>query len=128
MLSKLEILGTRDTPQITFDPENGFFEIKGNSMPEDATSFFSRVFDWIEEYLRSPNKSKSTHLICNLEYFNSSSAKMIYQIFIELEKIKDYGNEIKVSWHFEPDDKLIEEKGLEYQSILDIPFKMIENK
>jgi len=52
---------------------------------------------------------------------------MLYQLFIELEKIKDLGKEIVVSWHFESGDKLIEEKGLEYQSILDIPFEMIES-
>ena len=126
MLTKLEIKGTRDTPEIIFDQKNSQFEITGNSLPEDATKFFFPIFDWIEKYIQSPNKT--THLICNLEYFNSSSAKMLYQIFIELEKIKDSGNEIKISWYFEPGDKLIEEKGLEYQSLFEIPFELKELK
>ena len=126
MLTKLELEGTRDTPYIIFDPENNRFEISGNSLPEDSTKFFDPIFEWIENYIKAPNKN--TELICKLEYFNSSSAKMLYQIFIELERIKETGNNIKISWHFEAGDKLIEEKGLEYQSILEIPFEMIESK
>lgn len=124
MLKKLELKGTRDTPEVIFDQENNRFEIKGNSLPEDSIKFFTPIFDWIEKYIQNPNKK--THLICNFEYFNSSSAKMIYQLFIELEKIKDTGNEITVSWYFEAGDKLIEEKGQEYQSIMEIPFEIKE--
>ncbi|MBU8893370.1 MAG: DUF1987 domain-containing protein [Bacteroidales bacterium] len=126
MIPNLEIKGTRDTPEIIFDKENNLFEIKGNSLPEDTTKFFSPLFEWISEYIKSPNKS--THLICKLEYFNSSSAKMFYEVFLEFQKIAKTGNEIKISWYFEPGDKLIEEKGLEFQSILDIPFELKEAK
>ena len=126
MIEKLDIKGTRDTPEITLDAENNIFEIKGNSLPEDSIRFFAPIFEWIEEYVKSPNES--TLLICNLEYFNSSSAKMIYQVFIELGKIKETGNNVKIIWHYESGDVLIEEKGLEYQGILDIPFELIENK
>ena len=126
MIKKLDIKGTRDTPEIILDAENNVFEIKGNSLPEDSISFFTPIFEWIEKYVKSPNKS--THLICNLEYFNSSSAKMIYQVFIELGKIKETGNNVKITWQYESGDVLIEEKGLEYQGILDIPFELIENK
>lgn len=124
MLSKLEIKSTRDTPEIILNSGDNRFEITGNSMPEDSTHFFMPVFDWIEEYIKNPNPE--THLICNFEYFNSSSAKMIYQIFIELEKIKETDNLIRITWNYESGDKLIEEKGLEYQSILEIPFEIKE--
>ena len=125
MQPKLELTETRDTPYIIFDPEHNHFEISGNSLPEDSTKFFEPIFEWIEKYINDP--LRNTILVCKLEYFNSSSAKMFYQVFIELEKIKDTGNEIKIKWYFEPGDKLIEEKGLEYQSILAFPFEMIES-
>jgi hypothetical protein len=124
MLSRLEIKGTRDTPEIILDQKRNQFEITGNSLPEDATKFFFPIFDWIEKYIQSPNKT--THLICNLEYFNSASAKMLYQIFIELEKIKETDNNVKITWHYESGDNLIEEKGIEYKSILEIPFELKE--
>jgi len=124
MLPKLELKETRDTPEVLFDKENNKFELRGSSLPEDTTKFFTPIFDWIEEYIKDPNNS--THLVCKFEYFNSSSAKMIYQVFIELEKIKETGKKIKVSWYYESGDKLIEEKGLEYQEILEIPFELKE--
>jgi len=126
MIQTLEIAETRDTPYVLLDAKKNTFQISGNSMPEDAARFFDPIFDWIEEYVKTPNES--THLVCNLDYFNSSSAKMLYQLFIELENIKEIGLKVKISWHFESEDKLIEEKGLEYQSILNIPFEMIPRK
>jgi len=120
MLTKLEIKSTRDTPFVLFDPENNVFEINGNSLPENTNHFFDPILAWIDNYIKTPNKT--THLICDFEYFNSSSAKMIYNIFLELEKINESKNKIHVTWYYEIGDDLIEEKGLEYKSILNIPF------
>lgn len=124
MLTKLEIKSTRDTPYILLDMENNQFEMKGNSLPENTNRFFEPVLKWIDTYVSGPNKS--THLVCDLEYFNSSSAKMIYNIFLEFEKITESGNSVHISWYFASGDDLIEEKGLEYKSILTIPFELIE--
>ena len=126
MVEKLDIKGTRDTPEIIFDPENNIFSLKGNSMPEDSMRFYIPIFKWIEDYVESPNKS--THLICDLEYFNSTSAKMIYQVFNELEKITETDNNVNITWYYNSGDILIEEKGIEYKSILNIPFELVEKK
>ncbi|MEE4196542.1 MAG: DUF1987 domain-containing protein [Bacteroidales bacterium] len=124
MLQTFESAETRDKPYIIFDPLNNHFEIRGNSLPEDTTLFYQPVIEWIIEYAKDPNQV--THLVCSLDYFNSSSAKMLYELFIELEKIKDTGKEVKVTWGYDPDDHLIEEKGLEFKSILEIPFEVLE--
>lgn len=123
MLTRLEIDSTKDTPYILFDKENNAFEINGSSLPENTSRFFEPIFNWIEEYIKSPNEE--THLICNLDYFNSSSAKMIFHLFLEFEKIQESGNHIQISWYYDPDDALLEEKGLEYQSILKTDFKLV---
>lgn len=124
MLQTFESAETRDKPYIIFDPQNNRFEIKGNSLPEDTTLFYKPIIEWIIEYSKNPNKT--THLICSLDYFNSSSAKMLYELFIELERINESDNEVKVTWYYDSDDHLIEEKGLEFQSILEIPFSVVE--
>lgn len=124
MIDKLDIKGTRDTPEIVFDPEKNVFEISGNSLPEDTEKFFTPIFNWLEKYLKNPNKETIIH--CKLEYFNSSSAKLFYQLFIEFARISELNNEIIIKWHFDSGDSLIEEKGLEFKSVLDIPFEMIE--
>ncbi|MCG8410168.1 MAG: DUF1987 domain-containing protein [Bacteroidales bacterium] len=124
MLTKLEIRETRETPYILLDKEKNIFKIEGNSLPENANHFFLPIFKWLDKYSLSPNKE--THLICDLEYFNSSSAKLIYEIFLKLEKIKTNETKVWISWFFESGDVLIEEKGLEYKSILYIPMEIVE--
>jgi len=126
MLTKLEIEETRDTPHINFDPENNHFTISGNSLPEDSTRFFTPVFEWVEKYAQNPNKL--TQINCELEYFNSSSAKMLYELFFQFQELSKKGFDVKILWHYESGDVLIEEKGLEFQAVLDIPFEMIETK
>lgn len=126
MLTKLEIKSTRDTPDILFDQENNIFEIKGSSLPENTSRFFEPVFKWIESYINQANTE--THLICDLEYFNSSSAKMIFHIFLEFEKLLEKGKKLEISWYHDPEDMLLEEKGLEYKSILKAPFNLIPKK
>lgn len=126
MLQSFESSETRDKPYIILDQKNSRFEIKGNSLPEDTTLFYTPVIEWIIEYAKNPNKK--THFICDLEYFNSSSAKMLYELFIELEKINETGNQVKVTWYYDSDDNMIEEKGIEFQSILEIPFEVKEKK
>ena len=124
MIEKLEIKETRDTPSILFDAQNNLFEIKGNSLPEDTTGFFTPVFDWINTFKKEPTDNIT--LDCRLEYFNSSSAKMLYEIFFAFEEIAASGKKVNIRWFYEKDDKLIEEKGLEYKSVLEVSFELIE--
>lgn len=123
MIKVLEIQETRDTPKVLFDANKSQFEIKGNSLPENTEVFFAPIFDWIEEYQKNPNDT--TVFVCELDYFNSSSAKIFYEIFLEFEKISKTGKQVIIKWIYESDDKLIEEKGSEYQSILSVPFEMV---
>jgi hypothetical protein len=58
----LEISPTDDSPEINFNPDSGIFELKGKSLPEDVSSFYNPVIEWLEEYAKNPaekNGSKS---------------------------------------------------------------------
>ncbi|PLX23126.1 MAG: nuclear pore complex subunit [Salinivirgaceae bacterium] len=121
MLDRFELKPTEDTPEIILDPENQVFKISGRSMPEDAFAFYTPVFTWLIEYVKNPNEK--TDFICDLEYFNSSSAKKIVELFFILEEIKD--KDVKVIWNYEKDDRLIETKGEELQILLKIPVEMV---
>jgi hypothetical protein len=121
MLERFELKATEDTPEIILDPENQVFKISGRSMPEDAFTFYSPVFNWLTEYVKTPNEK--TEFICNLEYFNSSSAKKIVELFFILENIIE--KQVVVFWYYEEDDRLIETKGQELQILLKIPVKLI---
>ena len=61
-----------------------------------------------------------------LEYFNTSSSKCILDVFKKLEAIYKSGNEVLINWFYEEDDEDMLEAGEDYQSIIKIPFKMVE--
>ncbi|HCC29606.1 MAG TPA: nuclear pore complex subunit [Marinilabiliales bacterium] len=118
------IAGTPKTPTVHFDNEKGKIEIKGRSIPENSIEFYKPLVDWLEAYLSKP--AQLTEVNIQLEYFNTSSSKCILDVFKKLEAIYKSGNEVVINWHYEEDDEDMLEAGEDYQSIIKIPFKMVE--
>lgn len=116
--------GTPKTPSIRFDAEQGIVEIRGRSIPENSTEFFKPLVDWLDQY--SENPAKVTNVNIHLEYFNTSSSKCILDLFKKLEAIHKAKNEVIVNWYYEEDDEDMLEAGEDYESIIRIPFKLIE--
>lgn len=118
------IEGTPKTPAVRFDSKQGIVEIKGRSIPENSTEFYKPMVDWLEQYALNPAPKSVVNI--NLEYFNTSSSKCILDIFKKLEAIHKAKNEVVVNWYYEEDDEDMLEAGEDYESIIRIPFKMIE--
>jgi hypothetical protein len=116
--------GTPKTPIINFDPEQGSLLLKGRSIPENSIEFYKPLVDWLETYSASP-RAKTTIEI-QLEYFNTSSSKCLLDLLKKAEGLWQNGNEIVINWYYEEDDEDMLEAGEDYQSIIDVPFKMIE--
>ena len=124
-LNILEIKSTNKTPFIKFDPNSGVLEMKGRSIPENAVEFYKPLVDWLDKYAQNPQDKTVVNV--QLEYFNTSSSKCILDVFKKLEDInKQEGKEVVINWYYEEDDEDMLEAGEDYQSILKIPFKMIE--
>lgn len=118
------IEGTPKTPYVKFDAKTGIIEIKGRSIPENSIEFYKPLVDWLEEY--SANPHKLTQLNIQLEYFNTSSSKCILDVFKKLETIHKAKYEVIINWYYEEDDEDMLEAGEDYESIIRVPFKMIE--
>ena len=134
-MNTLFINGTDYTPTVNFDPEKGIFEISGESRPENARSFYEPIIKWLEEYSmvlywkKNTLNDKSTFkLDFKFQYFNSTSAKYILDIFYALEKMKAQGYKILINWYYEEGDNDIQEAGEEFLGSVDIPYKMIPFK
>ena len=123
-MENILIEGTTKTPTVEFDGVTGVMVIKGRSIPENSIDFYKPLVDWIESYSTSP-KDK-TVLNMRLEYFNTSSSKCILDVFKKLELIKKAGKDVQIQWHYEEDDEDMLEAGEDYESIIRVPFKMIE--
>lgn len=118
------IESTPKTPLVKFIPEKGIIEIKGRSIPENSIEFYKPLVDWLDEYARNP--LAKTLVNVQLEYFNTSSSKCILDVFKKLETIHKSNHEVTINWYYEEDDEDMLEAGEDYESIIKVPFKMIE--
>lgn len=123
-MEPISIEGTPKTPTVNFLADTGKIEIKGRSIPENSIEFYKPLVDWLEQYSSVP--CQLTEVDVQLEYFNTSSSKCILDVFKKLESIHKGGNEVVINWYYEEDDEDMLEAGEDYQSIIKIPFKMIE--
>jgi hypothetical protein len=123
-MESLVIEGTPKTPNVNFDMTKGVLEIKGRSIPENSIEFYKPLVDWLEEYGLNP--SSKTQVNVHLEYFNTSSSKCILDVFKKLEAIHKNKYEVQINWYYEEDDEDMLEAGEDYESIIRVPFKMIE--
>ncbi len=123
-MEALLIEGTQKTPTVQFEPGKGVLEIKGRSIPENSIEFYKPLVDWLEEYSSSP--SEKTVVNVHLEYFNTSSSKCILDVFKKLETLHKSNNDVQINWYYEEDDEDMLEAGEDYESIIRVPFKMIE--
>ncbi len=125
-MESINIEGTPKTPTVNFNAGSGLIEIKGRSIPENSIEFYKPLVDWLDSYKSKPNSS--TEVKIQLEYFNTSSSKCILDVFKKLESIKkeNPGIGLMIYWYYEEDDEDMLEAGEDYQSILNIPFEMIE--
>ena len=123
-MDKLTLKGTPKTPEVNLDPDQGLLEIKGRSNPENSVEFYKPIMDWADEYVKTAGDK--TTLNIQLEHFNTSSSKMILDLFKRLEPILKVKKEVVVNWYYEEDDEDMLEAGEDYESIIRVPFKMIE--
>lgn len=123
MERSLRIKGTEDTPEIVFDMGTNEFSITGRSLPEDASEFYAPVLNWMKWYLELPNPS--TELRLYLDYFNSSSVKQILNLLMLLEEPAKTGKNVKITWQYAEDDDLMEIKGNELKSMVNVPFEVV---
>jgi hypothetical protein len=119
-MEPLIIEETKTTPRIEFDQSNGIFKIWGKSLPENVMLFYKPVMDWFQKYLETPNPS--TILDIKLEYFNTASSKIIFDIIKFLKAPAANGIDVKVQWRHHEDDEDNLEVGQDYASLVNVPF------
>ena len=124
-MDSIEIEGTPKTPSVSFDAATGKLVIKGRSIPENSIEFDKPLVDWIDKYAAEAQGTVEVNM--QLEYFNTSSSKCILDVFKKLENLHNKSvAEVVINWFYEEDDEDMLEAGEDYQSILKLPFKMVE--
>lgn len=122
MQKPLKIKPTDDLPFVLLDSKQNIFSITGRVLPEDGNKFFEPILNWIQEYVDSANQS--TEFNFRLDYYNSSTARMITKLIVLLEKIQEKDKDVKVVWEYLGDDEVMLERGEELKSISYLPFEL----
>jgi len=122
-MEKINIEPTPVTPKVIFDAENGLVEISGRSIPENPIKFYTPLIEWLKKYIENPKEKTVVNM--KIEYFNTSSSKLIFQILKLFEKTHSEVHNVLVKWYFKDEDML--ETGEDYQMLIKVPFEIIED-
>ncbi len=120
-----------DTPKVYFDPQQGYYEIQGASFPDDAGEFYIPILEWVDNLVANydfEHFPKELFVKMHFYYFNSGTAKYVYEIFQRLKKLVDQGAKLKVQWYYPKDDIDDYHAGKEYERLLGVPFEFIEDE
>lgn len=105
---------TGKTPHIY--EENGDLCVWGVIIPENPTEVFAKLNNIVSTKYAENHKLR---IHFSLGYFNTSSAKFLYNFFKKLK-----GNEdITIVWHYEADDEDILDSGKEFEEISGLKFE-----
>ena len=124
-MDELRIPPSKNTPEIILLP-SGIIKIRGRSIHENVTEFFSPVEDWITGYILNPADVSCVDL--NLEYFNSASAKVLIHLMQKITYVSLKHKKFIFNWYYEDGDEDIYERGEYFSSVLDVPFNFIKLK
>ncbi len=98
---------TARTPEIQLDSDAGTLVIKGESYPEDVSSFFASLSDAINAYFAA--SQQALNVAIKLTYFNSSSARALMELLDLLDDAAKDGRAVSVDWFCDADDDITRE-------------------
>jgi hypothetical protein len=133
-MQKFYISQTPTTPEIHFSPEENIFLIRGTSSPEDVRAMYYPVIEWVKIFindilegeLNNYSPANPLKFQADLVYFNSSSAKFLYDIFSELKRLIPSGIPVVVEWFHDKEDIDMKEAGSDFALLAGMEFTYIQ--
>jgi hypothetical protein len=116
-------VATFNTPEVTFDLENGFISFIGKSTSVNSLEFYKNLIDEIKY---CTNDVSDIDININLNRFNTCSAKCIFDILRALKQKENAGNKISVNWFYERQDSDMLEMGKDFSELLELKFQYLE--
>jgi hypothetical protein len=132
-MQELHIPPTSLTPEIHFSPEENIFFVRGRSSPEDVRGLYYPVIEWIKDFIDEIIENKNyKYTVDNplkfqvdLDYFNSSSAKFLYDIFLDLKRLPQATTPVNVEWYYDEEDIDMKEAGSDIAFLAEMEFTYI---
>ncbi|HEX2977184.1 MAG TPA: DUF1987 domain-containing protein [Bacteroidales bacterium] len=129
-MEKLFISATKSTPEIRFSPDENQFLIQGISSPEDVRALYYPVIAWFKRFSSAIlnhnitifSEKNPLRFNIDLSYFNSSSAKFLYDILMELRMLQSEGYPSVITWQYEESDPEMRDAGADIAEIAGMVF------
>lgn len=123
-MEPLHINATDKTPKVYLNAQEGRIELKGISDEEDALGFFFPVIQWLDAYIKHP--ATHTEAVFDFKYYNTASAKSIYEILKRISEIHKAGSTINVQWYYPSGDDHLLGEIENFSDIAHLPIQAIE--
>lgn len=129
----LEIKGDEINPSIYLNHLESKFSITGESRPENPLKYYDSTFKWFVEYfnyinilndLEDAKTGINKKLKIDLDYFNSTSAKVLFDLFILLKKEgqEKFKVNFEIDWYYHAEDADLLEAGKEMEAMCSLKF------
>jgi len=112
------------TPEVRFDFDESYLEIKGVSIPEDTEEFYNPLIEAIEEYIKTEFPQEIT-LAFKLIYVNTSTSAVLGKIIKILEPLEGEDRVVNVNWYYELEDEDMKDLGEDFNSFSKLNFDLI---
>jgi hypothetical protein len=114
-MEDLTLEPTRSTPSVHLDASSLVLTVQGESYPENSAKFFGPVLAWLDAALEA-NDGRALEVNLELVYFNSSTSKILFNLFDTLDKAAEAGRPVTINWRYAEDNEMAGECGEEYQN------------
>ncbi|HYG53020.1 MAG TPA: DUF1987 domain-containing protein [Flavobacteriales bacterium] len=113
---------TIKTPRISAD-KTGIISIEGICISENVFADLGGIVSWLDAYMEIP--AEETTMNVRLDYYNTSTAAVLRDMFKTLQRLKSGGKKVTVNWYYDDEDSDTEDSGYHYASMVDVEFNVI---
>lgn len=96
---------TESTPYVLIDEKNHCMTLEGMSFHENTVEFFHEIVAWLGGYLETDFTTFTFD--CKMKYFNSSTTKILFDMFELMNEHCVDDKEIVVNWNVNKEDEML---------------------
>ena len=127
MTFRLEKDKTTSTPYILLDEDKSYMKLEGRCFHENVGEFFEEINNWLSAYLVTDFKIFTFDNAMN--YFNSSTTKLLYNMLKKLDSYASADKNIVVNWITSPGNDIMVECGEDFQEEMEnLEFNIVINE
>lgn len=115
-LNRYEIKGTKSTPRVFYDFDEGELEITGKSFPSAPYELYKKMAGMLDLY----NTCDLLKVTVDLDYMNTVSSKHLLEL---LKQAKEKFVNLEIIWIYDINDQDLLEVGYTFYEILNVSFE-----